>query len=203
MNAAGAAAYNRALPLAWWVDPGLSNTRCLFRKPLKFKRLYRDTVAGNPFEFYRHDPASSAFRNAPDRQPAPRQLPRRTEELDRTPVPVRLLFLHCRLPRPHDRVRRHPASRGLRVADGRRLAGRGPEPGGLHDVHPVPRTRARGAAPDALDDHAARLARARTDVQGPAGTAQGKGPGHLRVPGLSAAAERRHPAVPPDGRAGR
>jgi tryptophanyl-tRNA synthetase len=56
--------------------------------------------------------------------------------------------------------------------------------------------RARRAASAAVDDHAARLARARAVLQGSAGAAQGKGPEHLRISRLSAAAERRHPAVP-------
>ena len=41
-------------------------------------------------------------------------------------------------------------------------------------VHPVARARARGAVPAAVDGHAARLARARADLQGPDREAQGE-----------------------------
>ena len=78
----------------------------------------------------------------------------------------------------------------------------GLNPGRGDAVHPVARARARRAAPAAVDDHAARLARARAELQGPAGAAQGEGPRHLRLPRLSAAAERRHPGVPRRLRAG-
>ena len=47
----------------------------------------------------------------------------------------------------------------------------GLNPAVCDDVHPVARAGARRAAPAAVDDHAARLARARADVQGPAGAA--------------------------------
>ncbi len=79
----------------------------------------------------------------------------------------------------------------------------GLEPVGVHAVHPVAGARARRAAPAAVDDHAARLARARAELQGPAGAAQGEGPRDLRLPRLPAAAERRHPALPAEVRAGR
>ena len=84
-----------------------------------------------------------------------------------------------------------------------RLAGCRAEPGRRHAVRAVACARARRTAPAAVDDHPARLARARADLQGSAGAAQGQGPGDLRFPRLSAAAERRHPAVPRRLRAGR
>ena len=83
-----------------------------------------------------------------------------------------------------------------------RLAGRRAQSRRRHAVHPVAGARARRAAPAAVDDHAARLARARAQLQGPAGAARRTGPRHLRLPRLSAAAERRHPAVPAAVRAG-
>ena len=60
-----------------------------------------------------------------------------------------------------------------RLGHGHRLAGRRRRSGARDAVHPVARARACRAAPAAVDDHAARLARARADVQGPAGEADG------------------------------
>ena len=56
--------------------------------------------------------------------------------------------------------------------------------------------RACRAASAAVHDHAARLARARADLQGPAGEADRPRSVDLRLPRLSAAAERRHPDLP-------
>ncbi len=83
-----------------------------------------------------------------------------------------------------------------------RLARRRAQPRGGDALHPVARPGARGAAPAVVDDHAARLARARADLQGPAGAAQGARSRDLRFPRLPAAAERGHPAVPPDVHSG-
>ena len=58
---------------------------------------------------------------------------------------------------------------------GHRLAGGGPESRRRHAVHPVESARARGIASAAVDDHAARLAGARSVLQGPAGAAGGSG----------------------------
>ena len=85
-----------------------------------------------------------------------------------------------------------------RLGDGDRLARRRPRPEPGDALHPVAGARARRAAPAALDDHAARLARARADLQGPAGEARGQGPRDLRLPRLSAAAGGRHPDLPRD-----
>ena len=95
------------------------------------------------------------------------------------------------------------APAGVRPGGAHRLAGRRPEPRRRDAVHAVPGARARRTASAAVDDHAAGLARARADLQGPAGAAEGQGSRHLRLPRLSAAAERRHPAVPAGLRAGR
>ena len=78
----------------------------------------------------------------------------------------------------------------------------GLNPGVVHAVRAVAGARARRTAPAAVDDHAAGLAGARAELQGPAGGAQGKGSRHLRLPRLPAAADRGHPAVPPGLRAG-
>ena len=93
-------------------------------------------------------------------------------------------------------------ARGVRLDDGDRLAGGGLEPGRRDAVHPVAGARARRAASAAVDDHAARLAGARSLLQGSAGAARRPGSDHLRISGLSAAAVGGHPAVPRAVRAG-
>ncbi len=112
------------------------------------------------------------------------------------------LYLRRRLARAHHRLR-EPRQRGAeRLGDGRRLAGcgRGSEPG--DPVRAVAHPGARGAAPAAVDDDAAGLARARADLQGPDGEAQGSRPRDLRLPRLSAAAVGGHPHLPGALRAG-
>ena len=139
----------------------------------------------------------SSFRNAADRSVASRQLPWRTQELGRAAVPVRVLFLRRRLARVDHRLRRHQAAPEIHPRDAHRLARGGAEPRRRDAVHAVAGARTRRTAPAAVDDHAARLARARAELQGPAGRAQGKGSRDLRLPRLPAAAERGHPAVSP------
>ena len=63
-----------------------------------------------------------------------------------------------------------------RVGHGDRLARRRRRSRAGDALHPVARAGARRAAPAAVDDHAARLARARADLQGPAGEARRQGP---------------------------
>ena len=60
-----------------------------------------------------------------------------------------------------------------------------------HAVHPVDGAGARRAAPAAVDDRADAVARARPDLQGAAGAGHRSRPRHLRLPRLSAAADRR------------
>ena len=79
----------------------------------------------------------------------------------------------------------------------------GIDPDARHDLRPVVGPGARRAAPPALDDHAARLARARPDLQGDPAAARRPRPLDLRLPRLSRAAGRRHPDVPRDRGAGR
>ncbi len=138
---------------------------------------------------------TSPLRHASDRSVAPRQLPRRAQELGRPPVPVRVLLLRRRLARVDHGLRRHQAAAEVHPGDAHRLAGRRAQPGRRHAVRAVAGARARRAAPAAVHDHAAGLARTRAQLQGPAGAAQGKGPRHLRLPRLPAAADRRHPAL--------
>ena len=90
-----------------------------------------------------------------------------------------------------------------RLGHGGRLACRRRRSRAGDAVHPVARAGARRAASAAVDDHAARLARARADVQGPAGEADRQGSLDLRLPRLSAAAKRGHPDLPRQPRAGR
>ena len=78
----------------------------------------------------------------------------------------------------------------------------GVDPSQADAVHPVARSRARRAAPAALDDHAAGLAGARADLQGSAGEAVRPRSVDLRLSRLSAAAGRRHPDLPRDPGAG-
>src|SRR6185436_11995771 len=121
------------------------------------------------------------FWNAADRPVAPRQLPRRSQELGRTPVPVRVFFLRRRLAHADDGLRRHQGAAEIHPGDADRLAGRGPQPRSLDAVRAVAGPGTRRAAPVAVDDHAAGLARARAELQGSAGAAQGKGSRHLRL----------------------
>ena len=132
-------------------------------------------------------------RHAADGQPAPRPLPRRAEELGPPAGGVSVPVLRRRLARAHHRLRKAGRRAADRARHGDRLARRrrGPEPGDA--VRPVAGARARRAAPAAVDDDAARLARARADLQGPAGKARRQGPVDLRLSRLSAAAVGRHP----------
>ena len=80
-----------------------------------------------------------------------------------------------------------------RLRHGDRLARRRPRPGARDDLHPEPPARARRAVHAARDGHAARLARAHADLQGPDREAEGPRPRDLRLPRLPAAAGGRHP----------
>ena len=143
-----------------------------------------------------HVSRSRSLRNAPDGRAAPRPLPRRAEELgspaERASVPV----LRGRLARADDALLGVRDDRGQHLGHGDRLAGRRRRSVAGDALHPVARAGARRALPAAVDGHAARLARARADLQGPAGEAQRPRPRDLRLPRLSAAAGRRHPDLP-------
>ena len=90
---------------------------------------------------------------------------------------------------------------GLR--HGHRLARRRPRPRQGDALHPEPPARARRAVHAAGDGHAARLARARADLQGPDRAPEGPRSRDLRLPRLSAAAGGRHPDLQGRLRAGR
>jgi hypothetical protein len=83
-----------------------------------------------------------------------------------------------------------------------RLARGRPRPRALGDLHPVAGARTRRAPPAALDAHAARLAGAGADLQGPAAAAREQGPGDLRLPRLPGAADGGHHHLPRRLRAG-
>src|SRR5918994_1469647 len=134
-------------------------------------------------------------RDAPHRRAASGQLSRSAQKLDGAAVPVRVLLLHRGHPRADHRLRRHAPARRQRLEHRHRLARGRAQSCGRDHVHPVARTRAFRAASAAVDDHAARLARTGADLQGPAGAAQGQGPGDVWLPRLPAAAGGRHPAV--------
>ena len=143
-----------------------------------------------------HVSRSRPLRNAPDGRAAPRPLPRRAEELgspaERASVPV----LRGRLARADDALLGVRDDRGQHLGHGDRLAGRRRRSVAGDALHPVARAGARRTLPAAVDGHAARLARTRADLQGPAGEAQRPRPRDLRLPRLSAAAGRRHPDLP-------
>ena len=149
-----------------------------------------------------HHAIPRPFRHAPHRRPAPRPLPRRPEELGAAAGRVRLLLLRRRLARADHALRRARGDGALCLRHGDRLARRRPGPGQGHDLHPEPPARARRAVHAAGDGHAAGLARARADLQGPDRQAQGPRPGDLRLSRLPAAAGRRHPDLQGHLRAG-
>jgi hypothetical protein len=126
---------------------------------------------------------------------APRPPAWRVEELAAPAVRVRLLLLRGRLACADDALRGSVGHRAERARNADRMAGGGHQPGGRDDFRAVGCAGACRVALAAVDDHAAWLAGARADLQGPAGEAQGTRPGHLRLSRLSAAAERGHPDV--------
>ena len=79
----------------------------------------------------------------------------------------------------------------------------GLDPDKATHLHPEPPARARRAVHAAGDGHAARLARAHADLQGPDREAEGPRPRDLRLPRLPAAAGGRHPDLQGRVRAGR
>ncbi len=147
-------------------------------------------------------PRARPLGHAPDRRAAPRPLPRRAEELGAPAGRVRVLLLRRRLARADDALRRARHHREERLRHGDRLARRRHRPRQRDHLHPEPPARARRAVHAAGDGHAARLARARADLQGPDGEAQGPRPRDLRLPRLPAAAGGRHPDLQGRLRAG-
>ncbi len=141
-------------------------------------------------------PADRPLGPAPDGPRPPRQLLGRGEELGGPAGEVRLPVLRRRPPRAHDRLRgylRDPRGVG-RGRDG--LAVRGPRPGEERHLRPVACPADGRARARLRDDHAARLARARADVQGADRAAPRAGPRDVRVPRLPGPHDGRHRALP-------
>src|SRR2546423_15218910 len=108
------------------------------------------------------------LRHAPHGRDALGTFPRRTQELGEASERVSVPVLRCRLARAHDPLRNPRGDRRERLGHGDRLAGRRHRPGAGDPVHPVAHPRARRAPHAPFDDHAAQLARAGTELQGPA-----------------------------------
>ena len=132
----------------------------------------------------------------PHRPRPPRQLLGRGEELGRPAGAVRVPLLRRRPPRAHDRLRRHLGGPGGDARGRDRLALRRPRPREVRHLRPVARAADRRARAHLRDDHAARLARARADLQGADRAAPREGPRDLRLPRLPGADDGRHRALP-------
>ncbi len=126
------------------------------------------------------------------------------QQLGRAAGAVRLLLLRRRLARADQRLRRHQSAssptRYDMVADWI-AAGLDPERSTL--LRAVAGAGARRAVPAAVDDGADAVARARADLQGADGAADGEGSVDARLPRLSAAADRRRHHLRRALRAGR
>ena len=139
-----------------------------------------------------HDPSAHPLRHAAHGAAAPGPPDRRARQLGarcRTSTSASSASWTGTRSPPTTRPLRHP---GQHPGGGHRLAGRRARPRALHALHPEPGARARGAAPAALDGHAAAVAGAGADLQGAAAAPAGEGPLDLRLPRLPAAADRGH-----------
>ena len=103
-----------------------------------------------------------------------------------------MLLFYRRLACPYDGVRRAAGDQGFYLRNGRRLVSCGYRSGKKRCFCPVAGAAACRTAPDLFDVHAALLARAGADLQGPGAEISriGEGYYHLRVFGLPAFAGR-------------
>src|SRR5277367_4687463 len=133
-------------------------------------------------------------RHAPHRPPAHRPLFRRPAKLG-PPAKrsrLRLLLLHSRLARANQRLRRYVGRSAKHYRNHHRLSSQRPGPRRKRNFSPVVSPRTRRTPPSSLNGHPARLARTRPHLQRSPGEYSEQRSTHVRLSGLSNAANRRH-----------